>query len=300
LLDAARKSTDAASFPYAAGEGLYGIVAAHVTFARVRIAHGDLPQAHDELVAAQHVADATGDWSSESEQMIATTLLSLAKAQAKVGDAAAARATMQVAAKTTALITKDVAWQYDVLMDLANAWIRIGDPASARPVLRQALKLVTVYHDPDDERLQVACAQARAGDADGVRATLAQISDSRIKASARQAIDAIRKGEPKRWPEADPPFSSDDLMQSVASSRFDPESSRFAMENGFDAPWFTAYPDFSDYLKMGEEIEKAPVHNGPQPAYRPGDRPYALHMVVNMFVWKQHWVDRMIKVNSVP
>jgi hypothetical protein len=300
MLDAAQKSTDAVPFPHARGEGRYGIVMAHVTFARVRIAHGDLSLARDELAAAQHVADVTDDWYSESEQSIATTLLSQAKAQAKAGDPAAARATLQVAAKTTALITKSMAWQYDVLMDLADAWIRIGDPARARPVLRQALALVTVYNDPDDERLQVACAQARAGDADGVGKTLEQISDSRIKARARQAIDGIRRGAPKAWPIEDPPFSSDELMQSTLSSRLGPESCLFEMENGFDAPWFTAYPDFSNYLEMGEEIEKTPVRNGQQPAYRQGDRSYALRMVIHTFTWAQRGVDHMIRANSAP
>ena len=294
MLVAAKKSTDTSPFTHAQGEGLYAIVVAHVTFAQVRISHGELELARKEVEEAQHFADGTDDWSSESEQLIATTLLSLGKAQARAGDTASAHATLQLAAKTAALVTKSGAWRYDVLMDLADSWTRIGDPAEARPVLQQALALVTVYNDPDDERMQVACAQARAGDEEGVAKTLTEIRDSRIKDRTRRAIEQIRKPGPRMGPIEEPPLASDDPGLGTPQ-RLEPEMVFWNFREGWDKPWFTAYADFSNYLAMGEEIEKTPVQNGQQPAYRPGDRPYALHMVVNSFVWAQQSVDSALK-----
>jgi hypothetical protein len=68
------------------------------------------------------------------------------------------------------------------------------------------------------------------------------------------------------------------------------------LQEGFDAPWFTAYPDFSNYMAMADQILKTPVREGQQPRYHPMDKVSSLIEVASCMAPAQNQVDDMLKL----
>ena len=63
-----------------------------------------------------------------------------------------------------------------------------------------------------------------------------------------------------------------------------------------DAPWFTAYPDFSNYMAMADQILKTPVRNGAQRAYHPMDKVASLIEIASAMANAQRGVNTFLKM----
>jgi hypothetical protein len=274
-LEAAQKLAEQIPMANAKTFPLYHVAFGYLDIAKRQIREGDFAGARESMEVAEKMAATLHDeWGPETRDGVATTEIMLARAQVRKGDSAGARNTLGQAAKTFVAANPPTE-KYDMLMDLADAQIEAGDSREATQTLAHALPLVTLYNDPQDERIEIAHELIKAGDITGAW----QVAGNNIPPETFRA----------------PTRSVDDALPMVAD-----ETEWEFLRHNLDKPWFTACPDFSNYMAMAEQIEKTPVENGHQPAYRPGDQLYALSIVCRTLAGMQNEVDGLLKIQFAP
>ena len=264
---------------------LYHVAFGYLAIARRQTRDGDFVGVRESVAVAQKMAATLdGEWRAEAMGGSATAEIGLARAQVKRGDAANARKTLVQAAEAAEAVNRPNE-KFDLLRDLADAQIRAGDLPGARQSLAKALPLAAIYNDKDRARLTIARDQVAANDISGARQTIAL-----AEGQPPGKVD-VAAAVAKAWP-VGAPFPSETNTAAFVTSA---DQWEFLMPT-LNKPWFTAYPDFSNYMAMASQIERSPVDNGMQPSYRPHDRMYGLGMVCERMVEAQSDVDGLLRM----
>ncbi len=282
-LESARKLAESIPLVNDRADPLYHVAYGYLSIAQRQMRAGDFAAAQASIATTQEMVPSLGQEDGpEAMDGIATTEIGLARAQLARGDARSARATLIQAEKAAEAIRRPNE-KFDLFQDLADAQMKAGDLPGARRSLVEALPAASIYNDPSRARLTIARAQVQAGDVAGARQSMA-------RATGRPAKDVnVSAAIAQTWPKQEW-FQSEALASGLVVNA----DQWWFVLSGLNKPWFTAYRDFSDYRTMGLQIEKTPVENGQQWAYRPDDNLYALRMVCNAEANAQKTVDGLL------
>jgi hypothetical protein len=247
-----------------------------------------------DLAAAQKTADliieGEPSWKYDARSAIA-------EGQIKAGDLVGARKSLAAALEAVELYKNNGQGKFEAQRQVADAQIRAGDSAGALVTLTAASKTADLLFGNSDQKSWaqqgIAEAQFKAGDKTAALKTAGLIQNADVKSKTMSELAgspndiASIHSEPLEVPR------QSEMLQ--LSSLITADAWVGMVEEGFNAPWFTAYPDFSNYMAMADLILKTPVRNGIQRAYHPMDKVSSLIEVGSCMAAAQSQVDDMLQ-----
>lgn len=261
---------------------------ARMEIARAQVKAGD-------LVAAQKTADLIVEG---EPSWIFDARTAIAEGQIKAGDLAGARKSLAMAFAVVDHYKSNGQGKIEAQRQLADAQIRAGAHADALVTLTAALKTADLIFANSDQKSwaqqAIAEAQFKAGDKAAALKTASLIQNADVKSKTLQVLAGSPNDIPSiRYERMELPKQSEILG---LSWKVDADSWEWMVRDGFSEPWFTAYPDFSNYMAMADQLLKAPVRNGLQPSYHQMNKVESLIEVARCMVPAQSRVDDVLKM----
>jgi tetratricopeptide (TPR) repeat protein len=248
-----------------------------------------------DLVAAKKTADLIVEgepsWKYDARRAIA-------EGQIRAHDLDGARKSLVSALAAVELYKNNGQGKFEAQRMIADAQIRAGATADALVTLATASKTADLLFGNSDQKSWaqqgIAEAQFKAGDKSSALKTASLIQNADVQsktmselAGSPNSIASIYS-EPLEFPRQSEML---DLSSTITADAW-----IWMLHESFDAPWFTAYPDFSNYMAMADLILKTPVKNGMQRRYHPMDNVSSLIEVSSCMATAQNQVDEMLKL----
>jgi tetratricopeptide (TPR) repeat protein len=267
--------------------------------------YNDAGHARMEIVRAQVKA---GDWvaAEKTADLIIEgepswkydARIAIAEGQIRASDLVGARKSLAAALAAVELYKNNGQGKFEAERMVADAQIRAGDSEGALVTLTFASKTADLLFGNSDQgswaQQGIAEAQFKAGDKTAALKTASLIQNADIKSKTMGEL----AGSPNNIPSIhSEPFEFPRQSEMLElSSPITADAWVGMVQEGFNAPWFTAYPDFSNYMAMADLILKTPVRNGMQRRYHPLDKVSSLIEVSSCMAPAQNQVDEMLRL----
>ena len=261
---------------------------ARMEIVRAQVKAGDLAAAQ---TTADLITEGNPSWRNDAR-------IAIAEGQIKAGALEGARKSLGAALAAADLYENKGQGKFQAQRLIADAQTRAGDPTGALATLAAASKTADLLFPEADQKAWaqqgIAEQQFKAGDKAAAMETARLIKNADIQSETMRQLAGSPADIPSIHSEPmEPPRQSEVLG---LSARINVDAWVWMLHENFDAPWFTAYSDFSDYMAMADQMQKTPVRNGPQAAVRPLDKTSALIIVGLRMTAAQHRVNECLRL----
>jgi hypothetical protein len=260
---------------------------ARMEIVRAQVKAGDLAAAQK---TADLIVEGQPSWKYDAR-------CAIAEGQIKAGDLAGARKSLAAALEAVELYKNNGEGKFQAERMVADTQLRAGDTAGALDTLALAMKTADLIYANSAQhswaQQGIAEAQFKAGDKASALKTASLIQNASIKAETMHKLAGSPKDIASLYSEpfVFPPHS--ELLE--LSSPINADAWIWTLEENFNHPWFTAYPDFSSFMRMANL--GAPVAaEGIQESHHPMDKVSALIEVGSCMARAQMQVDDMLKM----
>ena len=220
----------------------------------------------------------------------------IAEGQIKAGDLAGARKSLAAALEVVESYQNNGEGKFDAERMVADAQIRAGDSAGALDTLALATKTADLLYTNSVQksfaRQGIAEAQFKAGNKAAALKTASLIQNAIIKVKTMSEIGGSPNNIASIYSEPFTFLRRSEFLE--LSSSIDANGWIRTLQENFDHPWFTVYPDFSNYMGMAT-LSTPVVAEGIQESHHPMDKVSALMEIGSCMASDQIRVDEMLK-----